>query len=103
MIGKSVSPWRPTSAQLLSKAGAPIAGLEPIIQGDVPAVLYDPIRAALLQCATNVTLSPSGAWAGSKARPPGKDSIGLPNARATCFLNSRTRTSWSLLGQRTRQ
>lgn len=80
-------------ADVIILAGAPIAGLAPVIQGDVPALLLDPIRAALLQCVTNVTLSPFGAWAGSMANPPGKDSVGLPNALAACFLQGGTQTS----------
>ena len=65
-------------ADVLILAGAPIAGLAREIADDVPAVLLDPIRAAVLQAVALAALEPRGAVAGSFRRPPGKPSIGLP-------------------------
>lgn len=72
-------------ADVLILAGAPVAGLAPLIEAEVPAVLIDPIRAAVVQVAAQAALSPRGAWAGSMARPPGKASSGLPGPLAAWF------------------
>lgn len=72
-------------ADVLILAGAPIAGLAPILAGEVPAVLLDPIRAAVLQGIAQTGLSARGAWAGSMARPPAKDSTGLAPPLADWF------------------
>lgn len=73
-------------ADVLILAGAPVAGLAPLIADEVPAVLIDPIRAAVVQVVAQTALSPSGAWAGTMARPPGKPSIGLAGPLAKRFL-----------------
>lgn len=70
-------------ADVLILAGAPLAGLAPEIAADVPAVLLDPVRAAVLQAHALWRLRPAGADRGSYARPPGKDSTGLRTATAT--------------------
>ncbi len=75
-------------ADVLILAGAPIAGLAPLIADEVPAVLLDPIRAAVLQGVTQVRLSTRGAWAGSMARPPAKESTGLAKPLARWFLGA---------------
>ncbi|WP_428927138.1 aspartate/glutamate racemase family protein [Marinibacterium sp. SX1] len=69
-------------ADVLILSGAPIAGLAAEIADEVPAVLIDPIRAAVMQGVAQARLAPRGAWAGSMARPPGKDSTGLPEPLA---------------------
>jgi Asp/Glu/hydantoin racemase len=61
------------SADVLILAGAPIAGLAETIAADVPAILVDPVQAAVLQAV------------GSFARPPGKPGTGLPTALASWF------------------
>lgn len=72
-------------ADVLILAGAPVAGLAPVIADEVPAVLIDPIRAAVVQVAAQAALSPRGAWAGTMARPPGKPSCGLPGPLSDWF------------------
>lgn len=75
-------------ADVLILAGAPIAGLASDIADEVPAILVDPIRAAVTQCIAQAWLSPHGARSGSLARPPAKDSIGLPEPLARWFGTS---------------
>lgn len=79
-------------ADVLILAGAPVAGLAHLIAGDVPAVLLDPIRAAVLQGVAQARLSPRGAWAGSMARPPAKDSAGLASALGAWMRHDQTAT-----------
>nr|WP_202334180.1 aspartate/glutamate racemase family protein [Mesorhizobium sp. L-8-3] len=67
-----------TRADVVILAGAPIAGLASDIMDEVPAVLLDPIQAAALQALALHRLRPLGANAGSFARPPAKESTGLP-------------------------
>ncbi len=73
---------REAGADVLILAGAPLAGLAPTLQGEVDAVLIDPVQAAVLQAVTLARLAPFGASAGSYGRPPGKPSVGLPEAIA---------------------
>ncbi|MBC7283409.1 aspartate/glutamate racemase family protein [Hoeflea sp.] len=72
-----------SEADVVILAGAPIAGLAADIAGEVPAILIDPIQAAVLQAVALCRLAPKGADSGSFARPPGKDSTGLPDALAS--------------------
>ena len=65
-------------ADVIILAGAPIAGLARDVAPEVPAVLIDPVQAAVLQALALYRLRPDGANAGSFARPPAKESIGLP-------------------------
>lgn len=67
------------AADVIILAGAPIAGLADDIADEVPAILIDPIQAAAIQAYTLQRLRPSGASVGSFARPPKKDSVGLPS------------------------
>jgi allantoin racemase len=71
------------SADVLVLAGAPLAGLAAAISGEVPAILIDPVQAAILQAAALCRLRPEGANMGSFARPAGKSSTGLPAALAS--------------------
>jgi allantoin racemase len=66
-------------ADVVILAGAPLAGLAQRY-ADPPAVLVDPISAAVTQAEALARLAPRGAFAGSFARPPGKPSAGLPAA-----------------------
>ncbi len=66
-----------THADVLILAGAPIAGLAGDIADEVPAVLIDPVQTAVLQVLALHHLRPDGANAGSFARPPAKQSIGI--------------------------
>lgn len=68
-------------ADVVILAGAPLAGLAQRYT-DAPAVLVDPISAAVTQAEALARLAPRGAHAGSFARPPGKASTGLPAALA---------------------
>lgn len=65
------------SADVLILAGAPIAGLAPVIRDEVPAILIDPVQAAVLNAISQRRLAPRGAHRGSFARPPFKPSTGL--------------------------
>jgi allantoin racemase len=62
--------------------GAPLAGLAADLAETAPAVLIDPISAAVAQAETLARLAPRGACAGRYARPPGKDSEDLAPALA---------------------
>lgn len=75
-------------ADVLILAGAPIAGLAGDIRGDIPALLLDPIQAAVLQAVTQWRLFPKGADKGSFARPAGKASTGLAGALGTWIHRS---------------
>ncbi|MCI5075099.1 aspartate/glutamate racemase family protein [Oricola sp.] len=69
-------------ADVVILAGAPIAGLAGDIAEDVPAILLDPVQAAAMQAYGLCRLRPKGSNAGSFARPPAKESTGLPGALA---------------------
>lgn len=66
-------------ADVLILAGAPIAGLAPSIREHVPALLLDPLQAAVTGAEQQFRLFPQGANRGCFQRPPGKTSIGLPS------------------------
>ena len=68
-------------ADVVILAGAPLAGLAQRYS-DAPAVLVDPISAAVSQAEALCRLAPRGAHAGSFTRPPPKASAGLPSALA---------------------
>lgn len=70
------------SADVLILAGAPIAGLAEDIADDVPAMLMDPVQAAVLQAVALCRMRPKGANLGSFARPAGKESTGIATALA---------------------
>jgi allantoin racemase len=64
------------AADVVILGGAPLAGLAG--EFDQPAgVLIDPIEAAIKQAEALVSVAPRGAFAGSLARPPAKQSAGL--------------------------
>lgn len=67
------------AADVVVLAGAPLAGMAGTIDNP-PAVLLDPISAAVCQAESLVRLAPRGANAGSFRRPPGKPSSGLTPA-----------------------
>lgn len=69
------------AADVIVLAGAPLAGMASTIDSP-PAVLLDPISAAVCQAESLVRLAPRGANAGSLRRPPGKQSSGLTPALA---------------------
>jgi allantoin racemase len=66
-------------ADVVILGGAPLAGLAYRIEG-VGAVLVDPMSAAICQAQAMAKLAPKGAHAGSYARPPTKQNIGLNSA-----------------------
>ena len=68
-------------ADVVILAGAPLAGLAQRY-ADAPAVLVDPISAAVAQAEAVARVVPRGAHAGSFARPPAKASTGLAPALA---------------------
>ncbi|MCH9675755.1 MAG: aspartate/glutamate racemase family protein [Gammaproteobacteria bacterium] len=72
---------RSNEADAVILAGAPLAGLSAQMT-DTPAVLVDPISAAVKQAELLARISPRGAFTGGFRRPPGKDSIGLPPSLA---------------------
>lgn len=71
-------------ADVVILAGAPLAGLA-YRYTDAPAVLVDPISAAVTQAEALCRLAPRGAHAGSFTRPLPKASTGLPPALAARF------------------
>ncbi|WP_323767534.1 aspartate/glutamate racemase family protein [Marinovum sp.] len=78
-------------ADVLVLAGAPIAGLASVIEKDVPAVLIDPVKAAVLQAHALWRLRPKGADKGGYARPPGKASVGLSSHLSGWLQRETTR------------
>ncbi len=66
-------------ADVVILGGAPLAGLALEVD-DAPAVLVDPISAAVKQAEALARVAPRGAGAGSFARPPAKPNQGLPDA-----------------------
>lgn len=70
------------TADVLILAGAPIAGLVPLIRDEVPAILIDPVQAAVLNAVGQWRLAPRGADRASFARPPAKASTGLATSLA---------------------
>ena len=77
------------AADVLILAGAPIAGLAPEIANEVPAILVDPVQAAVVQAVALCRLRPGGANLGSFARPAGKTGTGLPAALASWIGRER--------------
>lgn len=67
-------------ADVVILGGAPLAGLAPQIAADVPAVLIDPIAAAIAQAMTLVSLR--GRFTGRACKPAAKPSVGLGPALA---------------------
>ena len=76
-------------ADVVILGGAPLAGLAASIQADVPAILIDPISAAVKQAEALVSLAPEGASKGRFRRAPGKQSVGLDPALAAWFAEGR--------------
>ena len=72
---------RQDGADVVILAGAPLAGLADALAETVPdacpAVLLDPLSAAVRQAETLARIAPRGAHRGRYARPPGKPSEGL--------------------------
>ncbi len=64
-------------ADVVILGGAPLAGLAATVGKDAPAVVIDPIAAAVKLAEALVTIAPRGAAKGRFARPPGKASVGL--------------------------
>lgn len=69
-------------ADVVILGGAPLAGLAETLAADCPAVLIDPVSAAVRQAETLARLAPGGASRGRYARPPGKLNAGLPDPLA---------------------
>ncbi|WP_444884271.1 aspartate/glutamate racemase family protein [Microbulbifer sp. PSTR4-B] len=61
-------------------AGGPLAGLATKISGRLPIPVVDPVPAAVVQAEGLVRLNPGIARAGGFARPPAKDTLGLPDS-----------------------
>ncbi|MEZ5660055.1 MAG: aspartate/glutamate racemase family protein [Burkholderiaceae bacterium] len=72
-VGRAVSE---DQADVVILGGAPLAGLAQEVP-EAPAVLVDPISAALKQAEALTRVAPRGAAAGSFARPVGKPNQGL--------------------------
>jgi Asp/Glu/hydantoin racemase len=70
-------------------AGAPLAGLAAVLAEDAPAVLIDPVCAAVGQAQALARLAPLGASKGSFARPAAKDSAGLDPDLARIIARTR--------------
>lgn len=64
-------------ADVVILGGAPLAGLAAVLQDKVPAVLVDPISAAVKMAEALAVLAPHGAAFGRFARPAAKSSEGL--------------------------
>ncbi len=63
-------------ADVVILGGAPLAGLAGQLS-DAPAVLVDPVSAAVKQAEALVCVAPRGAYAGSMKRPPAKINSGI--------------------------
>lgn len=70
-------------ADVIVMAGAPLAGLAPLMRERIPVPVVDCAQAALRQAETLVALKPVGAQRGSFARPAAKHSVGLSKALAS--------------------
>jgi Asp/Glu/hydantoin racemase len=73
---------REDGADAVILGGAPLAGLAGELADTIPAVLVDPVSAAVVQAEALARLSPRGAAHGSFARPAFKPNAGLPSALA---------------------
>jgi Asp/Glu/hydantoin racemase len=62
--------------------GAPLAGLAPAIAAEVPALVIDPIAAAVLQATTLAHIAQSAGYSNRANKPAPKPSIGLPASLA---------------------
>lgn len=69
---------RQHQADVVILGGAPLAGFAPKIASEVPAILVDPISAAVLQAVTLARMKPHAATITRVNRPVAKASIGLP-------------------------
>lgn len=65
------------SADVIILGGAPLAGLAPKIAVDVPAIVIDPIAAAVLQAATLAHIHRSGGTGPRASKPAPKTSVGI--------------------------
>lgn len=74
-------------ADVVILGGAPLAGLAAEIQSDVPAIVIDPISAAVRQAEALTYVAPEGASRGRFQRPPGKPSVGLEPTLAKWFAS----------------
>lgn len=81
-LGDLVARAASDGADVAILAGAPLAGLAATLADRLPIPVIDPIVAAVLQAETLVRLGVRKATAGSLARPPAKESTGLPEALA---------------------
>lgn len=70
-------------ADVIVLAGAPLAGLAPLMRERIPVPVVDCAQAALRQAETLAALKPVGARRGSFARPAAKPSLGLSEALAS--------------------
>jgi len=64
-------------ADVVILGGAPLAGMAQDIAADVPALVIDPISAAVAQAAALVVLVPTRMFGKRRSKPMGKTSVGL--------------------------
>jgi Asp/Glu/hydantoin racemase len=64
-------------ADVIILGGAPLAGLAPIIASAVPAIVLDPIAAAVAQAVAMVRVTTYAGFANRLCKPHGKSSVGL--------------------------
>ncbi|MFT6773115.1 MAG: allantoin racemase [Paracoccaceae bacterium] len=69
-------------ADVVILGGAPLAGLAQQIAGQVPALVIDPISAAVAQAIALATTAPVHGYGGRASKPGGKASVGLGPALA---------------------
>ena len=67
-------------AEVIVLAGAPLAGLARVLQGQLPVPVVDGVSSAVRHAQTLVALQPGLARRGSFAPPPAKPNCGLPAA-----------------------
>ena len=69
-------------ADVVVLGGAPLAGLAKEIAADVPAVVVDPITAAVAQAMAMVRIAPKQSFGLRRSKPLAKSSVGLSQALA---------------------
>jgi Asp/Glu/hydantoin racemase len=70
------------AADVVVLAGAPLAGLAPVVADRIPVPVVDCVAAAVKQAEALVALRPRKASRGTYRRPGAKESVGLPPALA---------------------
>jgi Asp/Glu/hydantoin racemase len=67
-------------ADVIILGGAPLAGMATEIEADVPAIIIDPITAAVAQATALVAVAPARMFSKRRGKPVGKTSVGLSPA-----------------------